>query len=112
MVEQCLPTSPALAEDWVLWVELWLRAVRHPELAPVAEELYDRLRTWFAEEVTAGIESGEFTPRDDVETVVDRALAMIDGCGIRALIGDSLMTLDHAREVVWGGLALDLALPQ
>jgi AcrR family transcriptional regulator len=39
MVGQCLPTTPELAEDWVLWVELWLRAVRHPELRPVAEEL-------------------------------------------------------------------------
>ena len=34
MIEQCLPTTPALAEDWVLWVELWLRAVRHPGAAP------------------------------------------------------------------------------
>ena len=44
MIDQCLPTTPALREDWVLWVELWLRAVRHPELRPVAEELYARLR--------------------------------------------------------------------
>ena len=48
IIDQCLPTTPALHEDWVLWVELWLRAVRHPELRPVAEELYARLHVWFA----------------------------------------------------------------
>ncbi len=54
MIDQCLPTTAALEEDWVLWVELWLRAVRHPELRPVAEELYARMRAWFADEITPG----------------------------------------------------------
>jgi AcrR family transcriptional regulator len=109
MVDQCLPTTPALAEDWVLWVELWLRAVRHPELAPVAEELYGRLRTWFAGEIAAGIHAGEFADCE-ITDVVDRTLAMIDGCGIRALIGDSRMTLDRSREVVSASLASDLGI--
>ena len=39
MIEQCLPTTPSLEQDWVLWVELWLRAARAPDLRPVAEEL-------------------------------------------------------------------------
>ena len=72
----------------MLWVELWLRAVRHPELRPVAEELYGRLREWFADEITAGIEDGEFAPVRPDE-VADRTLALLDGFGIRALIGDA-----------------------
>ena len=109
MVDQCLPTTPGLAEDWVLWVELWLRAVRHPELAPVAEELYGRLHSWFADEVEAGVASGEF-PVCDVGAVVDGALAMLDGCGIRALIGDSRLSLDRARALVWASIARDLRI--
>ena len=54
MIDQCLPTSEALQDDWVLWVELWLRAVRNPELRTIAEELYARLHAWFAEEIAAG----------------------------------------------------------
>ena len=54
MIDQCLPTSEALQDDWVLWVELWLRAARNPELRPVAEELYARLHAWFAGEIAAG----------------------------------------------------------
>ena len=46
----------------MLWVELWLRAVRHPELRPVAEELYARLHAWFADEIAAGVERRRIRP--------------------------------------------------
>jgi len=109
MVEQCLPTTPPLHEDWVLWVELWLRAVRHPELRPVAEELYGRLHAWFATEIAAGIRDREFA-RCDPEDVADRALALIDGYGVRTLIGDSQVPLERAQQAVSAQLARDLGL--
>ena len=60
MIDQCLPYPGALERDWILWVELWLRAVRHPELRPTAARLYARMREWFAAAITAGVEAGEF----------------------------------------------------
>jgi AcrR family transcriptional regulator len=110
MISQCLPGTPSLAEDWVLWVELWLRAVRHPELRPVAEELYARLREWFADEIAAGVQSGEFDSDIDVEAVTDRTLALLDGFGVRTLIGDSTVPLERARAAVESSLARDLGL--
>lgn len=109
MIDQCLPTTPELEQDWVLWVELWLRAIRHPELRPVAEELYARLRAWFADEITAGIADAEFA-RCDPEEVADRTLALLDGFGVRTLIGDSTIPLQRARQAVSGALARDLGL--
>jgi AcrR family transcriptional regulator len=109
MVEQCLPTTPALAEDWVLWVELWLRAARHPDLRPVAEELYGRLHAWFAHEIAAGVRDGEFG-RCDPDEVADTTLALIDGYGIRTLIGDGAIPLDRAQKAVTSSLARDLGL--
>jgi AcrR family transcriptional regulator len=109
MIDQCLPSAPALEEDWVLWVELWLRAIRHPELRPVAEELYARLRAWFADEIEAGVRSGEFERCDPVE-VADRTLALLDGFGVRTLIGDSTIPLERARRSVAASLARDLGL--
>ncbi len=102
-------TAESLHEDWVLWVELWLRAVRHPELRPVAEELYARMHAWFADEIAAGIADGEFD-RCDPDEVADRTLAMIDGLGIRNLIGDSTISLDRALQTVEATLARDLGL--
>jgi AcrR family transcriptional regulator len=109
MVDQCLPTTPELAEDWVLWVELWLRAVRHPELRPVAEELYARMHAWFADEISAGVADGEFH-RCDHQEVADRTLALLDGYGVRTLIGDSAIPLERARSAVRSSLARDLGL--
>jgi len=109
MIWQCLPSSPSLQEDWVLWVELWLRAVRHPELRPVAEELYARLHAWFADEIAAGVAANEFE-RCDPQEVADRTLALIDGFGVRTLIGDSTIPLERARRAVQAALARDLGL--
>jgi AcrR family transcriptional regulator len=112
MIGQCLPATPALAEDWVLWVELWLRAVRHPELRPVAEELYARLREWFSDEITAGVKDGEFDSDIDVDAVTDRTLALLDGFGIRTLIGDLSVPLERARAAVEFSLARDLGVDE
>ena len=109
MIDQCLPTTEALRDDWVLWIELWLRSVRHPELKPFAEELYARLRAWFAEEIAAGVADGEFD-RCDPEDVADRVLALIDGFGVRTLIGDTQVPLERARRAVSSALARDLGL--
>ena len=109
MVDQCLPITPELERDWVLWVELWLRAVRHHELRPVAEELYGRMRDWFVAEIRDGVDAGEFA-RCDPEEVADRALALIDGFGIRALLRDHAVPLDRARRSVGASLARDLGI--
>jgi AcrR family transcriptional regulator len=109
MIEQCLPVTPSLERDWVLWVELWLRAVRSPELRPVAEELYGRLHAWFAREIAAGVADGEFA-RCDPDEVADRTLALIDGYGIRTLIGDPAIPLERAQRSVSAALARELGL--
>jgi AcrR family transcriptional regulator len=105
MIDQCLPLPGDLERDWVLWVELWLRAVRHPELRPTAAKLYARMHDWFVE----AIESGDFAPCD-AHRVADRTLALLDGLGLRALLGDPAMPLERAREEVWDALARELGV--
>jgi AcrR family transcriptional regulator len=109
IVDQCLPLTSELREDWVLWIELWLRAVRHPELQPVAEEMYAKLREWFEDEIVAGIAAGEFEPCEPGD-VADRTLALLDGLGVRHLIGDRTISLKLARDMVTESLARDLGI--
>lgn len=99
MIEQCLPLPGEQEQDWVLWVELWLRAVRHPELRPTAAQLYARMHEWFAEAIR------EELPDADADATADRILALIDGYGVRALLGDPGMRLERAREEIWASLA-------
>ncbi|MFZ0387723.1 MAG: TetR/AcrR family transcriptional regulator [Solirubrobacteraceae bacterium] len=109
VVEQCIPTTPELQEDWLLWMELWLRAVRHPELAPVAEGLYARLHAWFADELTAGVAAGEFQPCD-VDGLADRTIALLDGLGVRVLIGDRTVSFAGVRDAAVTQLAKELGV--
>src|ERR1044072_4463566 len=102
MVEECLPLPGEQEQDWVLWVELWLRAVRHPELRPTAARLYERMHTWFAE----AIEAGGFDC--DADRLADRVVALLDGFGLRALLGDPAMPVERARAEVWEALTRDI----
>jgi AcrR family transcriptional regulator len=88
MVDQLLPYPGSLERDWILWVELWLRAIRHPELRPTAKRLYDRMRAWLGEEMDA--------------RAADRLLALADGYGVRVLIG--AMHIEDARRDIWAAL--------
>jgi AcrR family transcriptional regulator len=109
MIDQCLPLDDELRDDWVLWVELWLRAVRHPELRPTAARLYDRMHTWFADVIAEGAADGEFAV-EDPERTADRLLALIDGYGVRALNEDPAMPVQRAREEIWAAIAHDLGV--
>jgi AcrR family transcriptional regulator len=109
MIDQCLPYPGTLERDWMLWVELWLRAARRPELRPTAARLYGRMHRWFREEISAGIAAGEFSDCD-ADALTDRLLAMLDGFGIRALVRDPAVPLEWARGEVWRVLADALGL--
>ena len=109
MVEACLPLPGERRTEWALWVELWPRAMRDPALRAVAERLYARYHAWLAEAVQAGVAAGEFVPCD-VDAVVDRALALIDGLSVRVLVGDRAVTVERIREEVGAALARDLGL--
>jgi AcrR family transcriptional regulator len=109
MIDQCLPYPGSLERDWILWVELWLRAVRHEELRPTAARLYERMRDWFAAAIETGIERGELPPDTDPEQIADRIIALADGYGVRVLFGD--MEVEHARAEIWAALRAGLGLP-
>ncbi len=109
-IRECLPEPGRPHRDWVLWVELWLRAVREPDLRPVAARLYERYRRWMAALIRAGIESGEFRSDVDVGAVADLAMALLDGAGVRALIADPAMDVEAARALVAERLAPQLGV--
>jgi AcrR family transcriptional regulator len=109
MVEQCLPLPGAQHDDWLLWVELWLRAARRPELRDTAANLYARLHAWFTETIAEGVAAGELE-RCDAGRAADFAIALLDGYGVRALVGDPQLDVDTARREVWAALSERLGI--
>src|SRR3954447_9008270 len=107
---ESLPFPGPQEREWVLWVELWLRAVREPALRDVAARLYGRYRDWLAGLILAGVESGEFRADADPEALADVAMALLDGAGVRALLRDPEMEVDAAQKLVAERLAAELRL--
>ena len=93
----------------MLWVDLWLRAARDPELRPVAARLYERYREWMEELIRAGVEAGEFST-DDPGRIADLALGLFDGLGLRALLEDPGIDLTRARTLIAQTLAAELEI--
>src|SRR4029077_19560708 len=59
----CLPeadTEPSTS--WVLWLDLWAQAARHPEVASVRQKFDERWRQLITSLVVDGQASGEFGP--------------------------------------------------
>jgi AcrR family transcriptional regulator len=108
-IRTSLPEPGEPEREWVLWVELWLRAVREPKLQPVAAVLYARYRAWLAVLIQAGMDAGEFDSEDAGE-VADHAMALLDGFGLRALLRDPAMDLERARRTVAELLGADLGV--
>ena len=108
-VEQSLPTSEPGRREWQLWAELWLGAARDPALRPIAAQMYARYRRWIAEAIAEGVAGGEFADVDAGATA-DLAMALIDGLGLRVLLGDPTMPLERARDRIGSLLARELQI--
>ena len=89
--------------DAALWMELWARALRDPELAATRAELDGRWRRTIAEVVRYGQERGEFGAADPEEFAVLLA-SLLDGLSVQIALRDKEVTPDRVRE-----LALKLA---
>ena len=77
---------------WLLWVELWPRVMHEPALREAQLEYDAAWRSAIARII------GELT--DDVETLAQRVLALIDGLSVSLLTGDPTLTADQAWQHV------------
>jgi AcrR family transcriptional regulator len=108
-VDESLPFPGRRSTEWGLWVELWLRALREPALRATAAEVYAQLHRSMRDLIAEGAEAGEYEV-EDADRVADRALALIDGFGIRAVLDDPAVPVARAAEEIWHVLAADLGL--
>jgi AcrR family transcriptional regulator len=89
--------------DAALWMELWARALKDPELAATRAELDGQWRRTIAEVVRYGQERGEFAAADPEEFAVLLA-CLLDGLSVQIALRDMEVTPGRVRE-----LALKLA---
>ena len=83
--------------ETTLWMELWVRALRDPQLAKTRERLDRRWREAIADIVRDGQADGEFgdADADDVALLLS---AVMDGFAIQLALGDPAVTADTVKR--------------
>ena len=95
----CLPEADAEpGTSWLLWLDLWSQAVRHPEVAGVRQKFDERWRDTICSLVVEGQEAGEFGPVDPVDFAVLLS-ALLDGLAVQIALGDPVVTPARAFEL-------------
>jgi AcrR family transcriptional regulator len=85
-------------EDWVLWIELWNRSLRDPELAAARHRLDDRWRAEITAILLAGVASGDFDVVDTERVTLELA-ALIDGLAVQVALGDGAVSPEVMRTI-------------
>ena len=84
-------------EEAVLWMELWVRALRDPAVNAARERLDRRWRTAIADVVREGQAAGEFG-EEDPEAFALMLGALMDGFAIQLALRDPAVTPARVRE--------------
>jgi AcrR family transcriptional regulator len=91
----CLPEAPTgTNESWLVWLDLWAQAGRHPEVASVRQKFDERWRETISSLVVEGQEAGEFGAVDPADFAVSLS-ALLDGFAVQIALGDP--TVDAGR---------------
>lgn len=84
-------------DEWALWIELWVRALRDPSIGRDRETLDRRWRAQIADVIRDGQTTGEFPDGDADETAL-RLTALIDGLAIQVVLDDSEVSPQRMRQ--------------
>jgi AcrR family transcriptional regulator len=110
LLEHAVPLPGPRRGEYVLWIELWVRALQEPDLLPECEALSRRWRGYFFAAVRRGAKSGEFTPVGSPDEVAERLIAQVDGLGFELLLGYSWTSPERMRKRVLGFAAEQLGI--
>jgi AcrR family transcriptional regulator len=95
----CLPEADAeTSSSWLLWLDLWAQAVRHPEMAGVRQKFDERWRDTICSLVLEGQAAGEFGPVNPVDFAVLLS-ALLDGLAVQIALDDPAVSPARAFEL-------------
>ncbi|HEV3463031.1 MAG TPA: TetR family transcriptional regulator C-terminal domain-containing protein, partial [Actinomycetota bacterium] len=85
-------------DEWVLWLDLWARAPRDPDVARDRAAMDQRWRQTIGEIVRQGQATGEFAPVDATAFAL-RLGALIDGLAIQVVLKDPEVTRERMFDL-------------
>jgi AcrR family transcriptional regulator len=100
LLQLSIPYPGPPREEWVVFLELWGRIIHRPELMGAGESTDSRWRSYFFDVVRSGTANGAFRPIAPPDEVADRLVALVDGLGLKTLVGGTWMTPERMREIL------------
>jgi hypothetical protein len=100
LLELSIPYPGPPREEWLFFLELWGRILHRPELLAAGETTDARWRSYFFDVVRSGTANGVFRPVASADEVADRLVALVDGLGLKAVVGGPWMTPERMREIL------------
>jgi AcrR family transcriptional regulator len=94
--------------EWVLWMDLWVYARRHPDLLPTHRGFSERWCATIAGVLRHGQTRGEFATDVDAGAVAARLAALMDGLAIHMVNEDPGRTPEHYVEMALSAAAAEL----
>jgi AcrR family transcriptional regulator len=95
LVEACLTEGDF---DAALWMELWPRALREPEMARMREQLDARWLGTIATIIRRGQADGEFRDADAGDVALLLA-SLLDGLAVQVTLNDPAVSVERARQL-------------
>jgi AcrR family transcriptional regulator len=89
-------------DEWALWIEVWVRALRDPEMARDREVLDQRWRSQLAGIIRGGQQRGEFASTDDADELALVVASLIDGLAIQVIMNDAEITTERMHRTCMG----------
>jgi AcrR family transcriptional regulator len=104
----CLPESDTEPHDsWLVWLDLWAQAGRHPEVASVRQKFDERWRETISSLVLEGQEAGEFGPVAPADFAVMLS-ALLDGFAVQIALADPSVDAGRSFELAMRFAAREL----
>jgi AcrR family transcriptional regulator len=104
----CLPEAVSEPnESWLIWLDLWAQAGRHPEVASVRQKFDERWRETISSLVLEGQEAGEFGAVDPADFAVSLS-ALLDGFAVQIALADPTVDAERAFNLTMRFVAREL----
>jgi AcrR family transcriptional regulator len=111
LLELSIPYPGRDREEWVFFLELWKWILHRPDLVPDAAVFDSRWRRYFFEIVRSGTASGAFRPVAEPDEVAERLVALVDGLGLKAVLGQPWLSPERMRELLLRFASDELRVP-
>lgn len=100
LLELSLPSDRGLHDEYLLWLEVWVRVRDHPnflqESTKMSRRWFEAVRQIFGRGISAGL----LTPVTELDEICERYVAIAESLAYRAALGYTDTGPDRARRVL------------